>query len=1095
MLKKFFLQLGKAGLGVHLTPFVHQIQALEAATRGRDLFVSTGTGSGKTECFMFPILAKLAAEAHDSPSTWSKRGVRVMIMYPMNALVSDQIGRLRRLIGDRDQKFIEIFRAACGQEVRRPQFGMYTGRTPYPGEKPDRTQDRELAKTLRSIMQSDDEKFLQRLLAEGKIPSKADPNKFLAALEQSEHVTDPEDAELITRFEMQKCCPDILITNYSMLEYMLMRPREQGIWSSTRSWLESAPSNKLLFVIDEAHMYKGSAGGEVALLIRRLLYKLKIDRDKVQFILTTASMPSEQSAIQKFFIDLTGAEGDFEYLTGEREILSADQKYDIEAKTLLQCKADEFEGDEQSRLKALNDFWSTVEGAPPKFSSLQNACAWLFDHLLEYRPFAKLIGMCRGAAISVKELATNIFPTLSPTDALNALNVLLSMAPLARNAEGAVLFPARMHMLFRGLKGVYACTNPKCPHSHVENTAYGALRLGEIFLSDGELTCPHCGGAVYELYNDRRCGALFFKGYVLEGGDGSDQKYLWRYSGQILDERMREIHLFIAPDGYELDAKQKRGANPIRPCWLDVQSGFIYFVDERREGTRKLYYSEFEDSGRLTFYECPHCRHQLSQTQLTSFNTRGNQSFYNLIKTQFQNQPVVPGKENLPNGGRKVLLFSDSRQRAATLARDMSRISDDAAARQLFAVAADNMERGDYSMNALYDYFCLAAGQQGLQLFNGAERENFCKDCVESVDRFNRLKKRGRKFYPQWSIDRPKDQLKAVILRLFCGGYNTLYDSATGWLEPDVESLDSAIEKLAAYNIAVSDDEFIELFNAWIMSVCDQNTALGYNISDLVRQQVRRNYGGYGLTDRWKFSTVICDIMGWGKNSTAAQHWHFVLQDRFLRRGEGNFYIDLSRLRARFDLNHHWHRCDKCKELTPYLLKGRCPTCGSDSTHILTDGDLSALRYWRQPLEEAIEGAAIQVIDTEEHTAQLSHKDQRDEFWSKTESYELRFQDFLREGETPVDILSSTTTMEVGIDIGSLVAIGLRNIPPMRENYQQLERGGGGRACQRSLRLAKTDRMTHCISTIPCRCSEAIRASLGLMLRAKNYFTGICRSY
>ena len=67
---------------------------------------------------------------------------------------------------------------------------------------------------------------------------------------------------------MQNFCPDILITNYSMLEYMLMRPIEQSIWKSTRDWLKRSKDNKLLFVIDEAHMYRGSAGGEVALLIR-----------------------------------------------------------------------------------------------------------------------------------------------------------------------------------------------------------------------------------------------------------------------------------------------------------------------------------------------------------------------------------------------------------------------------------------------------------------------------------------------------------------------------------------------------------------------------------------------------------------------------------------------------------------------------------------------------------------------------------------------------------------------------------------------------------------------------------------------------------
>ena len=277
--KDYFAKLAAAKIGVFPSPFVHQIRALEAATRGENLFVATGTGSGKTECFMWPLLQKLADEARNSPETWEMRGVRTVVMYPMNALVSDQVSRLRRLIGDKDNKFISIFRDICGAASRRPQFGMYTGRTPYAGPEPNTTQDRKLEKTLAcmSFPKTEEEKaFFKTLSDEGKIPAKTDMKSFLSRLHESRHIPDDEDAELITRFEMQQFCPDILITNYSMLEYMLLRPREAKIWNDTKKWLNANPNNKLLFIIDEAHMYRGSSGGEVALLIRRLFHKLSL---------------------------------------------------------------------------------------------------------------------------------------------------------------------------------------------------------------------------------------------------------------------------------------------------------------------------------------------------------------------------------------------------------------------------------------------------------------------------------------------------------------------------------------------------------------------------------------------------------------------------------------------------------------------------------------------------------------------------------------------------------------------------------------------------------------------------------------------------
>lgn len=1068
-MKEFFSELSDAGVGVYQSPFIHQIKALEAASHGKDLFVATGTGSGKTECFMWPLMAKLADEARNSKDTWGRRGVRAIIMYPMNALVSDQVSRLRRLIGDPENRFINIFRSNCGKDARRPQFGMYTGRTPYPGAEPSKTQDRSLEKTLARMVypKTESEKaFYKQLVKEGKVPAKADMDAFLSGLHNSRHIPDDEDAELITRFEMQQFCPDILITNYSMLEYMLLRPREAKIWKDTKSWLNSNPDNKLLFVIDEAHMYRGSSGGEVALLIRRLFHKLGITRNRVQFILTTASMPDsndeDRKAVMHFADALTAADKtvDFCYLTGVREKISGLQKYDIAFSNFEDANPADFEENDEGRLNALNLFWDKVDGADAPFADLDSAYEWMYEHLIEYYPFYKLINSCRGNAVSLNELAKEIFPDKTTEKALRAVSVLLAIAPLARSRKGALLFPARMHMLFKGIKAVYACANPECTHSHSD----GSLTLGEVFLSDGKMTCPHCGSVVYELYNDRRCGSLFYKGYVLDDDtDFAGNVYLWHFPGQLMDRRMKEIHLYIPPSDYEPPKKQ--GKNSIKPCYLDINSGFVSFGDDslaEKPGVRKLYYCNYSAKGRpqiITFPTCPHCRHLLSTAQLSSFSTRGNQSFYNLIKSQFQVQPAVPGKDNdperLPNEGRKVLLFSDSRQRAARLARDMSDASDITAARQLFTLAVKLMEDStvERSMSDLYDYFCLVAGQRHVHIFHDSEGKKFHDDCLSAVNNYNRCKKRRREYSPRFTIANAPTHMQEYLLRLYSGGYNTLYDAAISWIDPTDQAMFDAIDMLEEEGINVSEEEFLQFFNAWMISICDTATALGHSIPDTVRLTVRPNYGGYGLDKDWSFSKNIMDIMGWTDQSREVDIWKRVLKEAFLdfsQLGNEKLYVDLSRVKPRYDEKHAWFRCKQCSEITPCTIKGCCPSCGSHAIHEMNKTEFEALDFWRKPVSDALKGERIHVIDTEEHTAQLSHKDQRDEMWSKTEEYELRFQDLIQEDETPVDILSSTTTMEVGIDIGSLVAVGLRNIPPMRENYQQR----AGRAGRRGSSLS-----------------------------------------
>jgi hypothetical protein len=176
-----------------------------------------------------------------------------------------------------------------------------------------------------------------------------------------------------------------------------------------------------------------------------------------------------------------------------------------------------------------------------------------------------------------------------------------------------------------------------------------------------------------------------------------------------------------------------------------------------------------------------------------------------------------------------------------------------------------------------------------------------------------------------------------------------------------------------------------------------------------------------------------------------------VLQKTYLQKGieeTGTYYLSLNKIALKFDEKRDWHRCSKCSKIFPFAPWGHCAHCGGKHIEVIRPSDLDRYKFWREPVLKAIaegSGKKIKTINTEEHTAQLSYKDQRDNTWSTTENYEMRFQNLLSEDEEPIDVLSCTTTMEVGIDIGSLTAISLRNVPPRRENYQQRSGRAGRR--------------------------------------------------
>lgn len=1047
--KELLLKLVAEGLGVFADPFEHQVDALESFLRGKDLFVSTGTGSGKTECFLWPIISKSFIEAKSRPQDFGKNAVRILIIYPMNALVSDQLARFRKIMGD--DKFKDIFTKDT-QAIRIPHFGMYTGRTPYSGDS-NLNNSRKLAQTFREnylINQDSDEDTkhqqennIKGLKSINKYPAKFGKDgleRFIENLEKNIHEPHPYDAEFITRFEMQICPPDILITNYSMLEFMLMRQREANIWDKTKEWLNSAEENRLLVVLDEAHMYRGSPGGEISLLLERLFFRLGITKEKVQFILTTASMPKdEKKAIDDFYSGLTGkSPSKYVFLTGSKENLPENSEIKTNIKALVSIGYTQVHGNEiTNRIK---DFANAVFQAPLDDNISQTgAQEWLYDNLPKYEAFVSLNKLCRDGAKSYTYIKDTLFDDHPEADkALDALLVLVSLA--AKNEN--ILFPVRLHMFLRGLQGLYACSNPNC--ACAKYSPEEQIPLGKIISIPRE-KCE-CGGKIYELVNHIKCGALYLKVYVKKN-DGQPYWYVFPQRGLNGDiDSLSEMLLYIVPKNYHRGKNDKIGT-------LDPFTGKLYTSPQDDESLITVVYNDKFDtkSQSFNFSVCPKCKKQMPLKKPVNFATKGNIPFYNLTKAQFELQPP---KSEMINEGRKVLLFSDSRQNAAKLALDLSKSSDADAFRQATMRASLLLEtdKDECSLADLYPAFLDVCIQNNLSFFNGKSRKIFEEHKRLIKDKKVRAERRGKTIsYKELAMEYRAlpDDYYEQLLTFFTESPRSFKDIGIGFLAPISVALEDCVFDLKDMGIDVSKKNLYQYLALLFWDVMDDSAALGETIPDDIRKGLpgRSKSQTFGLgfnfikeIDRRLIQRIRETL---GLDDKAIKILLDKIRDLFFASSEhGKYYIDLAKVKIKItDKDFIWYRCVMCGKLSPFKIGDYCGACfNSTDLKIIDETDLARFDFWRIPVFNALDKTGrIYTINTEEHTAQLSHKEIRNDTWSRTEEYEMRFQDINAgvNGENSIDVLSCTTTMEVGIDIGSLTAVGLRNIPPMRENYQQ----------------------------------------------------------
>ena len=411
----------------------HQIEATLKAGEKKNLIITTGTGSGKTECFLIPIVNELLKEQEAGTLD---AGVRVLVIYPMNALVNDQIRRLRELFATYDD---------C-----RITYGKFTGET-----KNDFTSAR---------------------------------NEFV----EREGIEPPKN-ELICREQMRKNPPNILITNYAMLEYLLLRPGDK-VFFDERNALKWKT-----IVLDEAHTYGGAKGIEVGTLLKRL--KATIGRDDIQFILTSATLGDNKSNQQIINFAQSLCSSRFE----ENSI--------VRSYTVAPAKPEHVE---KLNFEIYNNISKQIKDNVSNLDILEylknNGVAIVEDDDEEVSVELTLYNMILGDSFyyEFRKLMLNQTKPLNQIAyelhmEMNDLTDFIAVASKAKISNDK-LFEARYHMFLRGIEGVYVTL---APDRHL------FVKKMETYKEDP--FSDDCGFKVFAISFCHNCNATFIVGQTENG--------------------------------------------------------------------------------------------------------------------------------------------------------------------------------------------------------------------------------------------------------------------------------------------------------------------------------------------------------------------------------------------------------------------------------------------------------------------------------------------------------------------------------------------------------------------------------------------------
>ena len=940
-------------LKIKRTLYKHQESAFEKIKSGKNVIVTTGTGSGKTECFLVPMINYLLEKIEHNQL---RDAIYTIIIYPMNALANDQMKRMRRLLKD------------CPDIC----FGLYNGNTPN---------------TKRQGLEE---------YSKSHVNDKDFPN--------------PLKNEVLSREEMQERPPHILITNYSMMEYLLLRPKDDALFRDAQ----------LRFIIlDEAHIYRGATGIETSLLLRRMEARIP-NSGSVQFVLTSATLGGREDnkQIVQFGENLCGVPFD------EVDIVRS------EVKEIPQEDARDFP----------NRLWLDLDNPdndPKDVLAKYNADLCESDSLNE-----KLAALCLNSRLyallrndmshprTVSELREQI-----GTEMAISQEELIAFINVCSQAErdGTELFKAKYHYFVRALEGAYA--------------SLGKER--KLFLNrTTETTIDGRKQYVFEIAVCTDCGRIAIAGKI------EDNKIVQYSSRTDLDN----ADFFIIKDKEDsgwFGEEEETGADDYvvctecGSCSSDKGDKTRMPCDHGKESWIWVHKLQKQKNGRVP---CPACGNGHMRRLYLGSDAATSVLATELYEQMPQEEIVrdLPKVETKPRRSffgeapassiirkdkiRQFLSFSDSRSEAAFFAVYMGKSYDEFLRRRgIWHVAEMLRSQGRYEVSVR---------EFADELTKYLEVKGSFQEWDHPEERSHPNARRNAWMAIMNEIFNARRSTGLISMGVFSVQYKPNEEAArklAGYLDKSEEEVRTLLDLLildAVYSGALtsSEEELDEAQREYVFFTTVQQKLIKARTTETKKNYLhgwcgrKRPNGNYYPNTKIR---RICANLGFSESvadELLEQYWEVFIEPMNNHREEVTIDVnDFAILLYPFE-QRPFYRCKRCGKVTPYNLHDRC-------TNLRCSGTLEPFDALKASennhFARLYRSEQMKPLYIKEHTAQLSKNQQT--------KYQEAFVNQM------INALSCSTTFEMGVDVGTLETVYLRNVPPNPANYVQ-RAGRAGRA-------------------------------------------------